>query len=138
MRTIARLAAAVITIVGIASPASAQRQCKKGIPCGNSCIAANRTCRVGTPAAASAPAEATPAPVRSLIDSSALRPKDSSSALGAQVGGGSTKVWVNRSSHIYHCPGSRNYGTTKNGVFMSEKDAMAQGNRGAYGRRCDG
>lgn len=27
---------------------TAQPNCKKGIPCGNSCIAANKTCRIGT------------------------------------------------------------------------------------------
>src|SRR5687768_5438182 len=29
--------------------------CKKGIPCGNSCIAANKTCRIGTLPAATNP-----------------------------------------------------------------------------------
>jgi len=43
-----------------ASAALAQKNCKKGIPCGNTCIAANKTCRVGTPAA-SKPAQAPPA-----------------------------------------------------------------------------
>lgn len=30
------------------SLAGAQRNCRTGIPCGNTCISANRTCRVGT------------------------------------------------------------------------------------------
>lgn len=35
-----------------ATPAHAQKNCKKGIPCGNSCISATKTCRIGsTPAA---------------------------------------------------------------------------------------
>ena len=33
----------------LASPVAAQKNCKKGIPCGNTCIAANKVCRVGTP-----------------------------------------------------------------------------------------
>lgn len=41
--------------------ADAQKRCKKGIPCGNSCIAANKVCRIGSarpPAVAAAPAQA--------------------------------------------------------------------------------
>ena len=33
----------------------AQRSCRTGIPCGNTCIAANRTCRVGTSPSAPGP-----------------------------------------------------------------------------------
>lgn len=33
----------------------AQRNCVRGIPCGNTCIAANRTCRTGTPPSRPAP-----------------------------------------------------------------------------------
>jgi hypothetical protein len=48
----------------------------------------------------------------------------------------SQRVWVNRSSHVYHCPGSRYYGTTKRGEYMSESAARSAGNRPAYGRTC--
>lgn len=46
------------------------------------------------------------------------------------------KVWVNRSSRVYHCPGSRYYGATKRGEFISEAEARQAGNRPAYGRTC--
>lgn len=45
-------------------------------------------------------------------------------------------VWVNSSSRVYHCPGTRYYGATARGRFMSEDDAIAAGNRPAYGRGC--
>ena len=48
-----------------------------------------------------------------------------------------SKVWVNRKSHVYHCPGTRYYGTTKSGEFMLESEAIASGNRPAYGRSCN-
>ena len=54
---------------------------------------------------------------------------------GAPAGGG-TKVWVNSSSHVYHCPGTRYYGATQRGRYMSESEAIATGNRPAYGARC--
>lgn len=38
----------LLLLVVMASPVEAQRRCTKGIPCGNSCIAATKTCRIGT------------------------------------------------------------------------------------------
>jgi len=36
-------------------------------------------------------------------------------------------VWVNTSSHVYHKQGSRWYGKTKHGKYMSEQDAIKEG-----------
>src|SRR5688572_29320452 len=54
----------------------------------------------------------------------------------SQSGGGSTdrgnptiKVWVNTDSHVYHCPDTRWYGATKQGKYMTQRQAQAQGNR---------
>ncbi len=46
------------------------------------------------------------------------------------------KVWVNTNSGVYHCPGTRWYGNTKRGKYMSECDAIKDGNRPAYGKAC--
>lgn len=56
------------------------------------------------------------------------------SARGQQAG--ATKVWVNSKSGVYHCPGSRWYGATKNGTYMTEREAKVNGDRPAYGRAC--
>ena len=40
-------------------------------------------------------------------------------------------VWVNTKSRIYHYQGTHNYGHTKEGAYMCEKSAMAQGIRAA-------
>jgi hypothetical protein len=40
---------------------------------------------------------------------------------------GSGKVWVNTRSKIYHCEGTKFYGDTKEGEYMSEADAQAKG-----------
>ena len=44
-------------------------------------------------------------------------------------GGGHGLVWVNTESHIYHKEGSRFYGKTKQGKYMSEGDAIKEGDR---------
>lgn len=46
------------------------------------------------------------------------------------------RVWVNTSSRVYHCPGTRYYGNTKRGEFMSESAARAGGNRPSAGKAC--
>ncbi len=46
------------------------------------------------------------------------------------------KVWVNTKSGVYHCPGSRWYGKTKQGKYMGECAAQKAGHRPAYGKPC--
>ena len=53
-----------------------------------------------------------------------------------QVGNPDVKVWVNTSSGVYHCPGTRWYGNTKQGEFMMQKKAQEGGYRPAYGKVC--
>jgi hypothetical protein len=42
-----------------------------------------------------------------------------------------TVIWANLKSRIYHFSGSKDYGATKQGAYMCEKDAVAQGVRAA-------
>lgn len=48
----------------------------------------------------------------------------------------SPRVWANKRSRIYHCPGSKWYGIGKNGHWMTEAQAKTKGYRGAYNRAC--
>ena len=41
--------------------------------------------------------------------------------------GSDTVVWVNTKSHVYHFPGSREFGQTKWGAFMCQADADRAG-----------
>jgi hypothetical protein len=42
-----------------------------------------------------------------------------------------TVVWVNEKSKIYHFSGHKDYGNTKEGTYMCERDATAAGDRAA-------
>ena len=53
-----------------------------------------------------------------------------------QQGNPDVKVWVNTLSNVYHCPGARDYGTTKNGEYMTQAEAQKKANRPAYGKVC--
>lgn len=46
------------------------------------------------------------------------------------------KVWVNTASGVYHCPGTRWYGATKRGEYMTQAEAQKKGYRPAYGKVC--
>lgn len=46
------------------------------------------------------------------------------------------KVWVNTQSGVYHSPGGRWYGATKQGQYMTQKEAQEKGYRPAYAKVC--
>ena len=54
----------------------------------------------------------------------------------AEQGNPDVKVWVNTNSGVYHCPGTRWYGNTKHGEYMTQREAQKKGYRPAYGKVC--
>ena len=84
-------------------------------------------------AAAMATAQTTPAPATPAAQAKHQPPKP---AATAAAGGGPDKVWVNTGTSVYHCPGDRYYGKTKDGRYMTEKDARAAGAKGPRGKTC--
>jgi len=77
--------------------------------------------------AATSPAATSPAPARGATAEVASNPP--------APGGGHGLVWVNTETHVYHREGSRFYGTTKKGKYMTEADAVKEGDRAAGGRQ---
>ncbi len=47
------------------------------------------------------------------------------------------KVWVNTKSGVYHCPGTRWYGKTKQGEYMKQSEAQQKRYRPANGKACE-
>lgn len=72
-----------------------------------------------------------------LASAPALRPAQTPPPPATQTQGNpNVKVWVNTKTGVYHCPGSRWYGTTKQGEYMTQKQAQDKGYRPAYGKVC--
>lgn len=96
-------------------------------------------------AAATAPSPTVAPPVAAPVNTApaapprhgAMRTASTGGSLGAPAaGGGNGKVWVNTESKTYHCAGTKWYGTTKHGEYMSEAQATSKGFHADHGKAC--
>lgn len=68
------LVVALAALMLLSSAALGQPNCRKGKPCGNTCIAQNRTCRVGPPSPASTTPRAAPSQANRLLSAEEATP----------------------------------------------------------------
>ena len=116
---------ALFTFLGLsllAGNAEAQKNCRKGIPCGNTCIAANKVCRVGSP---SARPTTPPSPI--VGDSTAVAPANN-------------MAWVASSrGHTYYqrgCSTANRLSPANLIYFRTEEEAQRAGYRRSTSRGC--
>ena len=96
--------------------------------------AAKASASVSAPAVPAAKTPATPA--APMAKTGATSAAKTAAPTTAAAGGGDGKVWVNTKSKTYHCEGTKFYGKTKVGEYMTEADAKAKGNHADHGKAC--
>ena len=117
---------ALFTFLGLSllavSNAEGQKNCRKGIPCGNTCIAANKVCRIGTPSTRPTTSD-TPA----TANSTAVAPTNNMAWVGSSRG------------HTYYqhgCTTAKRLSPANLIYFRTEEEAQRAGYHRSTSRGC--
>ena len=120
MRTSGLCLFPVVLLLCSPSMAGAQPNCKKGIPCGNSCISSNKVCRITGTSPAKASGEGLPAVSPVAIDTSPRKVHADSAWVGSVADGVYFRPW---------CPPAQDLAPSNRRYFRSEEAAKSAGFR---------
>src|SRR2546429_8385798 len=135
---------ALISLIAFASLCVVQGQ--SPAPSESPAVSPSPAEKAGSPSPAESPAaspKAKPTPKKAKAEKTA-RPAATAVPAGRTTeeatnppapGGGHGQVWVNTETRGYHREGSRFYGTTRKGKYMTEQDATQAGYKPAPTRR---
>ena len=125
---------------GTYSTAAAKKGACRGHKGVKEWYAESATAPAKKPAAGAAPATSAPAasaPASAAAPASAPGEKATSNTATPAPGGGAGKVWLNTATNVYHCEGTKWYGKTKAGSYMTEAEAKAKGAHADHGKACN-
>lgn len=114
---------AVVCLAAFPTIGDAQKRCVKGKPCGNTCIAVSKTCRVSTPSYTPPPAEALP----TAAPASRAEPGDSLPWVASSRG----QVYYRRG-----CSNANRLALENRVYFRTEDQAQRAGYRRSTSRGC--
>jgi pyruvate/2-oxoglutarate dehydrogenase complex dihydrolipoamide acyltransferase (E2) component len=135
---------AVVSVIALAAICVVQGQSPS--PAESPAASPSPAEKTASPSPAESPAaspKATPTPKKAKPTPTA-RPAASPSPAGRAIdeaanppapGGGHGQVWVNPETGVYHRTGSRFYGTTRKGKYMTQQDAIQAGYKPAPTKR---
>jgi hypothetical protein len=136
---VALMASGVYAQQAPAAAGSMTVQCKDGTS--QTVTTTKGACRGHKGIDKSAGSSSSPSAMPASTPAAASKPSAASKAEPAAMpaaGGGPGQVWVNTGSKTkaYHCQGSKWYGKTKEGKYMSVSDAQAAGYHAAKNEKC--
>jgi pyruvate/2-oxoglutarate dehydrogenase complex dihydrolipoamide acyltransferase (E2) component len=136
LAVISVIALATICVVRGQSPTPAESPAASPSPAEKAASPSPAESPAASPKAKPTPKKAKPTPTARP----AARPSPAARAIDEAAnppapGGGHGQVWVNPETGVYHRTGSRFYGTTRKGKYMTEQDAIQAGYKPAPTRR---
>ena len=136
LAVISVIALATICVVQGQSPSPAESPAASPAPAEKAASPSPAESPAASPKEKATPKKAKPTPTARP----AARPSPAARAIDEAAnppapGGGHGQVWVNPETGVYHRTGSRFYGTTRKGKYMTEQDAIQAGYKPAPTRR---
>ncbi len=136
LAVISVIALATVCVVQGQSPSPAESPAASPSPAEKAASPSPAESPAASPKATPTPKKAKPKPTpRPAVSPSPAGRAIDEAANPPAPGGGHGQVWVNPETGVYHRTGSRFYGTTRKGKYMTQQDAIQAGYKPAPTKR---